>query len=433
MHVFSFKDLNSECESESKMVRNGTLKYLFSLLLTVALVSVGLLFGFVERSPQAFVKMQNSIRASGEVLLTVSTTTLTPPVGNSEHNHFLTKKILLTSNKRQVLFIAAHGRSGSTFLADIFNQHPRVFYVFEPLHGLIANQGKGYDQYALNFLHRISQCDFSAGNATRDFGLFFRFYSRTLSSPPFCKYGPTDPRWHSKYCIPIKQDDLENSCRKQHDTVVYKLILDRIPGRSIESLFGVCERAGLTCKVIHLIRDIRPVVMSSKKVAFFREINGKTKPSLRQYVYSHCEVTESNLQFAKTLHPSLRDRHMIVRYEDLAVQPLKFLDYLYNFAGLQVSERIRQWLVNTTQPSDNILKEQAQNPVSVVRNSFEILNKWRLVADTCDVNIIERYCRDVMKSMGYIQIQGSDELLRNLSTPLFHETYPAQEGNSGYN
>ena len=172
------------------MVRNGALKYLFSLLLTITLVSVGLLFALVERSPEAFVKMQNSFRASGEVLLTVSTTTLTPPVGNSKNNHFLTEKILQTSNKRQVLFIVAHGRSGSTFLADIFNQHPRVFYVFEPLHGLIANQGKGYDQYALNFLHRIFQCDFSAGNATRDFGRFFRFYSRALSSPPFCKYEP---------------------------------------------------------------------------------------------------------------------------------------------------------------------------------------------------------------------------------------------------
>ena len=415
------------------MARNGKLKHLFTLLLTVALVSVGLLFGFVERSPQAFVKMQNSFRASREVLFTaISTTTLAPHMGNSGHHHYLAKKILQPSNKRQVLLIVAHGRSGSTFLADIFNQHSRVFYVFEPLHGLIAKQGKGYDQYALDFLSRIFQCDFSEGNATLHFGRFFRFYSRALSSPPFCKYEPTDIRWHSKYCIPIQRDDLENSCTKQHDTVVYKLILERIPGKSIGNLFGVCERAGITCKVIHLIRDIRPVVMSSKKVAFFREIDRKTRPSLRQYVYSHCETTESNLQFAKTLHPSLRDRYLVLRYEDLAVQPLKLLDFLYNFTGLQVSESIKQWLVNITQPSENKLKEQALNPVSVVRNSLEILNKWRLAAETCDVNIIERYCRDIMKSMGYIQIQGSDDLLRNLTTPLFQETYPAQEWNRGY-
>lgn len=34
--------------------------------------------------------------------------------------------------KRQNLIIVAHGRSGSTFLGNIFNNHPSVFYLFEP-------------------------------------------------------------------------------------------------------------------------------------------------------------------------------------------------------------------------------------------------------------------------------------------------------------
>ena len=61
----------------------------------------------------------------------------------------------------------------------------------------------------------------------------------------------------------------------------------------------------------------------------------------------------------------------VVRYEDLAEQPMKLYKFLYDFAGLEVLENITKWLMNTTHPSESQLKEQARNPVSVVRDSFD--------------------------------------------------------------
>ena len=326
----------------------------------------------------------------------------------------------------------AHGRSGSTFLADIFNKHPRVFYVFEPLHGIGKIHVKGsYDEFAMNFLHHIFQCNFSIGNTTQEIGWFFRFYSRALSSPPFCKYKQADPRWRRKYCLAVKKQDLEHACKVQHDTVVYKLLLDRIPGQSIEKLFNACKMAEVECKVIYLIRDFRPVVMSSEKVLFFKEVNWKTRPSMRRFVYSCCEMIEMNLQLVKNFQPSLRNRVRLVRYEDLAVEPLEVLDSLYKFAGLEMIENIEQWIVNITQPSFEVLKAEGRHSVSMVRNSLEVLNKWRLLTDPCYASVIERYCRDVMKLMGYIATEGSVEMLRNLETPLFTENYPAQNWTTG--
>jgi len=330
--------------------------------------------------------------------------------------------------KRQVLFIVAHGRSGSTFLADIFNKHPRVFYVFEPLHDFQKHNKErpDYDDYAMKFLYHIIQCDFSVGNSTRDIGRFYRFKSRVLSSPPFCKYKQEDSRWKQQYCWTVQQRDLERACR-EHDKTVYKLLMERIPGQSIEKLFDVCEVAGIECKVIHLVRDIRPLVMSSQKVSFFKEIDSRESPSMRQFVYSRCEMTERNLNQVKKFPPTLRSRVTVVRFEDLAVEPLKVLGSLYEFAGLEVLENITDWVVKITQPSLKDLKAEERNPVSVVRNSFEVLNKWRLAVDPCHVHVIERYCRDVMKSMGYIATEGSVEILRNLKISLFTEIYQAQE------
>ena len=145
--------------------RRRTLKYLFGLVLSLSIVSVGLLFGYTEGSPlrAKFVQIsQHSPYTPRGVLLDDSVTV--PLARLSAENiksqtENVSKEMFLQSNKRQVLLIVAHGRSGSTFLADVFNQHPRVFYVFEPLHSLIAKQlnDSAYDEYAFKFLLRILQ------------------------------------------------------------------------------------------------------------------------------------------------------------------------------------------------------------------------------------------------------------------------------------
>ena len=50
-------------------------------------------------------------------------------------------------------------RSGSTFLGQIFNQHPDVFYTFEPLY-LFKDNSLDLLDYRMNVIKSILQCDF---------------------------------------------------------------------------------------------------------------------------------------------------------------------------------------------------------------------------------------------------------------------------------
>ena len=401
------------------MARWAKIKFGFGSLLVLSAVSLGLFFAFLDMSVHQHIVLSQDLLGASKRLFSLTEPMTTIPWAPVEP----TDKAL--ERKQRIVLIVAHGRSGSTFLASIFNQHPRVFYVFEPLHGIQRTKPEDYDKIAMNLLHHIFKCDFSAGNSTRDIGSFFRFYSRALSSPPFCNFRQGDPRWRRKDCLTVTQENLEHSCKKQHDTIVYKLLLERIPGQSIEKLFETCELAGIECKIIYLLRDIRPVVMSSQRVAFFKEVNRREKSSMRQFVHSRCQMTEANLRLVRNLPVSLRSRVRLVRYEDLAVAPLTVLQSLFEYAGLEVLGNIKQWIVNITQPSAKDLRAEKRNPVSVIRNSLEILNKWRRLIDSCSVNVIERYCRDVMKSMGYIATEGSVEMLKNLTIPLFAKNYPA--------
>ena len=48
------------------------------------------------------------------------------------------KQKLLYTNETAKVIILTYSRSGSSFLGELFNQHPRGFYTFEPLKGLYS-------------------------------------------------------------------------------------------------------------------------------------------------------------------------------------------------------------------------------------------------------------------------------------------------------
>ena len=89
-----------------------------------------------------------------------------------------------------------------------------------------------------------------------------------------------------------------------------------------------------------LVRDPRGVVPSSKSGGFFRDAVGDTAMGgTRLYSYWRCKETEEKLGIIRKLHDSLRDRIKLKRYEDLALNPLKPLTGLYEFAWLNENTR----------------------------------------------------------------------------------------------
>merc|ERR1712168_622930 len=113
-------------------------------------------------------------------------------MGNPEMNH----------SKRKVIIIVTFMRSGSTFLGEVFNNHPHSFYQFEPLHEFypFGCDGKAEEKY--NSLVRKLKCDFpdlidnsedwskASSNFTmhqvleRKGNFNFRYKTRRLCKPP---------------------------------------------------------------------------------------------------------------------------------------------------------------------------------------------------------------------------------------------------------
>ena len=367
-----------------------------------------------------------------------------------EHLHFQDHGFHVQSLKanlknfkpRRNIVIVSHVRSGSTITGDIFNHHPSVFYLHEPLQTverisqrLKKTSNVNYGNLMADVLTNIFHCNFSK-SVVEDIQSFYRESnhpraSHAIGSPPLCQYEMTDPRWDPKLCPPLKSESLGRVCRTHYEVNVAKILIPRIAEANISNILAACSPADVDCRIIFLIRDPRAVIPSARSVSLFGNDppsdTGKT--NLRRFAHGNCKQSEDNLEFVKNLPLFWQKRIMIQRYEDFAVDPLNGLSRLFEFAGLPVLESVKTWLQKRTHPrNDDDYKECTGNHPAfcTIDNSKEAVNRWRWKVAIGDIDIIEHYCKNVMELMGYRSIDQSYELMSNISIPLFRKGYEAK-------
>ena len=148
----------------------------------------------------------------------------------------------------------------------------------------------------------------------------------------------------------------------------------------------------------------------------------------QNYSQERCAQTEENLELVRRLPDSLRDRIKLLRYEDLATNPLKVLADIYEFAELPVLESVRTWLNETTRSSRRACNRRLDGVANTCTkdDAWAAVNRWRWTARLQEINIIERYCGQVLSLMGYRPTNGSNKLLANRTIPLFNDDYEAK-------
>ena len=341
--------------------------------------------------------------------------------------------------RRRNVIVVSHGRSGSSLVGDIFNRHPSVFYMYEPLQTAkrLTRKSSEYSSYGglvEKLLTGIFRCIFDQQHFLDDIEDYYRNsnhprVSQAIASPPLCPYNMTDPRWDPKLCHPMTKESLGNACKDNYDLTAIKVLMDRIPEYNIRILLSTCNSTDVDCKVVFLVRDPRAVIPSSRSFGFFREKGGSPNSlqGTRLYSYRQCKQTEDNLELIRKLPNSVRKRIRLLRFEDLALNPLKELVGLYEFAGLTLLESVRTWLNETTRLNvRDCTKIDGEQATCTKDNAQVAVNRWRWKVHPYDIGIIEYYCESVMRLLGYRPVDRSYELLADVTTPLFYDEYEAK-------
>ena len=335
--------------------------------------------------------------------------------------------------KRWNVIILTHMSSGSTFAGNIFNLHPDVFYLYEPLHHLrravYGNEWNPFDEatndeYKSNFstlFRDVFDCGFREDTTL----------GRAI--PPFVRESKRFTYW--RFSSPEFTKEAVSSVCKAKKLTVAKVMQTRLPQNiGIQELQRVCtaDPAKFDCLIIHLVRDPRAVVSSllgryffilkgpERKLLTSRPLTKEGREVVKQHAELMCSQVSNNINYAKeNWFNWFRGRYKVIRYEDIVGNALNTTSELYDFVGLSMVESIYKWIVDGEKPVGTEGKT-----FKVLENDVTRLGHWRFDRDSSLVSLFEEACTPLMELIGYIFVNGSEHLQHDLSKPLFTEEIP---------
>ncbi|KAG7521746.1 carbohydrate sulfotransferase 1-like [Solea senegalensis] len=353
------------------------------------------------------------------------------------------------SNVRTHILILATTRCGSSFIGQLLNQHPEVFYLFEPLfhvHSMLRphlEQSRDLDWRktlmgaARDLLRSLYHCHLSSlenyiqpypTNHSTDH-LFRRGASQSLCSPPVCKVpqGPheqslvlNDERECKKRCGPLSMPLASDACRAKRHTAIKTV---RIP--QISDLRTLIEDPTLNLKVIQLVRDPRGILAS--RIEAFRDsyrmwrlwrATGRRPANLDLgQIRTLCEDVLKSVSIGLARPDWLKGRYMLLRYEDMARFPLKKTKELYRFLGLDLDQSVKDWINNNTHDSSGV---SSRRKFTTIRDSAANAENWKTKLSFDMVVYIQSACKPLLQRLGYKAVFHSREL-KNFSHSLVED------------
>lgn len=335
-------------------------------------------------------------------------TTIVKAIYPESHLLFTLEKNSQSSkqSKRVNVIIMSFPRSGSSFLGEVFNHHPSVFYLYEPVRTVQRSfsesslfefdiSSSSYQNRVFEFFGNITNCTFASDIFIRYLVPQDRRHSLALSSPPFCFKNGT-----SVVCHQLESHKLEAVCKNNYSVLVAKILTPRILNSRGEwtnekLLLGCSSTTASECKIIHLVRDPRAVVESLRSVKFFRRSHDPTR-ELSWFVEKICHQMEFDIKMGNLIRTLLPDAYKLIRFEDLAQNPLPVMNELYKFAGIEMLDTIKEWLHETTTSQNG-----RRSAYSTSRDSRKVVSNWRTKMSSATVTIVEKYCGSVMRQLNY--------------------------------
>ncbi|XP_043937516.1 carbohydrate sulfotransferase 6-like [Protopterus annectens] len=330
------------------------------------------------------------------------------------------------------LIIISTWRSGSSLVGQLFSQHPKVFYLMEPSWHIwkLLNKGSavGLQMAVRDLLRSIFHCDMSVYDAylpkdKKVRNLFSWKSSRALCSPPACNFfrqtDIIDQNECGKLCGRNNFSKVEEAC-KAYSHVVLK----EVRVFNLNAIYPLMLDQSLNLRVIHLVRDPRAVFNSRGQLyrALANDnqillnhilIDNQTEYRVMELICkSHMHIYNMAME---GLHRILKKHYMLVRYEDLARNPLPVVEEMYNFVNLDLNPTLKNWILNVTcaNRSGKYNRAFATGP----RNASFVSQKWRQSLPFHKVEKVQRACEKAMNTLGY-QLVYSEEEQKHVSLDL---------------
>ncbi|MEQ2276129.1 hypothetical protein XENORESO_014328 [Xenotaenia resolanae] len=329
--------------------------------------------------------------------------------------------------KTHVLLLSSW-RSGSSFLGQVFSQHPSVFYLMEPAWHVwtkVQKPGARVLRMAVRDLMRsVYQCDFSVMDAYMPENynvstLFMWYQSRALCSPPACSLTLRSQMSNETRCQ--KKCDAQGLEKVEEACHTYShVVLKETRFFELESLYPLLQDPILDLRIVHLVRDPRAVIRSREESAkaFDRDnaivLEQRNVPAanvqyevMQEICRSHVRINERAILKPP---PFLKGRYKMIRYEDVARNALKEINDIYDFVGLEMTSEMEEWIYRVTHGKGKGSRKEAFQITS--RNAADVSQAWRTMLPHNKVKRIQELCKGAMSLLGYRTVDSDKEQKR---------------------
>ncbi|KAF7707752.1 carbohydrate sulfotransferase 6 [Silurus meridionalis] len=316
-------------------------------------------------------------------------------------------------------------RSGSSFMGQVFNQHPSVFYLMEPawhVWGWLQHPSARSLRMAVrDLMHRVFLCDLSVFDAYMPVQynvshLFMWSHSRALCSPPTCaselaKNTTLSVSMCEKHCTLATMERAEKACHTYSHVV-----LKEVRFFELESLYPLLRDPSVDLRILHLVRDPRAVFRSRDQAVMALEkdtsivLDGNTDASktpqriIQEICRSHIRIYDTAVRKAPDF---LRGRYKLVRYEDVVRNPLSEIQRMYDFVGLEMTEPLQEWIHQITHGKGQGKRSEAFEITE--RNASEVSQAWRNSLTFKKVQQVQEVCKSAMALLGYRLLNSEEE------------------------
>ena len=151
-------------------------------------------------------------------------------------------------------------------------------------------------------------------------------------------------------------------------------------------------------KIVHLFRDPRAVISSHIRTGW-SPVRANSRVSVASTARSICDRIADDIKYAKKLKTEFPERFLVVQYEDFK-DPLPKIKKLFDFVGMNF----------TSEAYDFIDMDKNVTSGSKLNGNHPFLYREQL--EWHFVKVINRYCSNVYKELGYTMF-GSEEDLKD--------------------
>lgn len=229
-------------------------------------------------------------------------------------------------------------------------------------------------------------CDFQRVYAVSFLDIFMNYGDKTkMYSKCLAKHNQSgSPLQAQAECT----QELQDICLKS------KVVLIKTIRTSMKMVLSAMEELD-SIKVIHLVRDPRPVVLSQLKYSCTEGVTECAK--------DHCQkVVEDSKKKDRTV--KYRNNIKTVTYENISIKPVDTVKNLYMFINMTFSGDTRSFVKNITQGGNKrnckICEENWQFGKNT-ESSEQHVNAWRTSVSKGLIERIERLCKPVIDMYGY--------------------------------